>query len=97
METASQTVVTPDELSERFQDIQVATQTGARPKQMMQRHVEEKRSVVYPTDLAPNRSRKTEESPRSNILSLSSQRQRPSESQNRLITGKAIFPLNFEK
>ena len=88
METASQTLVTSDNLPEKFQDMQVEIKTGARPKEMAQRREGLKRSVVYPTKLVGSRSSKAEENPRSNIQSLSNQRQQPSTSLDSPSTGK---------
>ena len=70
METASQTVVTPDNLLVKFQDMQVGAQIGARPTEMMQRQGGLKREVIHEymvrhseghqTDISENGSRKAE-------------------------------------
>ena len=87
METESQTMVSPDNLPERLQDMQIELQTGARPKEMVQLREEAKRSEVYPTNLVRSRSIKVEESHRLNTQSLSKQLQQLSESHDSLSTG----------
>ena len=95
---ASQSMVTPDELPGRFQDIKVGTQTGARPKEIMQRQEVANRSVLYPADPARNRSRKVVEKPTSYALSPSTQRQRSTESQDNLRIGNSLtFQFRFVK
>ena len=78
METVCQTAVTPDNPPERIQDMQVGTQTGARPKEMMQTQDGLNRSEAYPTDLVRNSPRKAEENPASNDESISTKWQLPS-------------------
>ena len=84
-------MVTPDELQERFQDIKVGAQTGARPKEIMQRREGVNRSVLYPTDPTRNRSRKVEEKRTSYALSPSTQRQRSTESQDDFRIGNSLI------
>ena len=95
---ASQSMVTPDELPERFQDIKVGTQTGARPKDIIRRQDGVNHSVVYPTDPTRNRSRKDNERSTSYALSPSTQRQRSTESQDNLRIGNSLtFQFRFVK
>ena len=91
METASQTVVIPDNLPVRFQDMQFAAQIAARPTEMMQSQGVLERAWIqkysHSTDLFRNGSRKAEKNPTSNVQSFSTQQQRLSDSTDCPIMG----------